>query len=135
MSYRLIVDAGAEGDIDFAYRWYEARSRGLGTRFLDEIESCLDRVIINPMSYPEVEAGIRRALPHAFPYLVFYTVAVAPGTQYTDRADREPSHVREAGLHQRGGTGAVLLPLGRMRYIVRPQVPLTLDLRIGNVAS
>jgi plasmid stabilization system protein ParE len=74
MSYRLIVDAGAEDDIDVAYRWYEERSRGLGTRFLDELESCFERVILNPVSYPEVEAGIRRALPHAFPYLVFYTV-------------------------------------------------------------
>jgi plasmid stabilization system protein ParE len=74
MSYRLIVDPGAESDIDFAYRWYEARSQDLGTRFLDEIEDCFDRVIVNPMSYPEVEAGIRRALPHAFPYLVFYTL-------------------------------------------------------------
>jgi plasmid stabilization system protein ParE len=74
MSHRLIVDAGAEDDIDFAYRWYEERSRGLGTRFLDELESCFDRLILNPMSYPEVEAGIRRALPHAFPYLVFYAV-------------------------------------------------------------
>ena len=74
MSYRLIVDAGAEGDIDFAYRWYEQRSRGLGARFLDELENCFDRVVFNPMSYPEVEAGIHRALPHAFPYLVFYVV-------------------------------------------------------------
>lgn len=74
MSHRLIVDAGAEDDIDVAYRWYEERASGLGVRFLDELESCFQRVSLNPTSYPEVEAGIRRALPHVFPYLVFDTL-------------------------------------------------------------
>ena len=74
MSYRLIVDASAEDDMNVAYRWYEERSPGLGARFLDEIDGCFRRIGLNPVSYPEVEAGIRRALPHTFPYLVFYAL-------------------------------------------------------------
>jgi plasmid stabilization system protein ParE len=74
MTHRLIVEAGAEDDIDVAYRWYEEQSNGLGGRFLDEIESCFRRVSLNPLSYPEVEASIRRALPHVFPYLVLFTL-------------------------------------------------------------
>ena len=41
---------------------------------MDELESCFERVIVDPMSYPEVDGGVRRALPHIFPYLVFYLV-------------------------------------------------------------
>jgi toxin ParE1/3/4 len=74
MSHRLIVGGSAENDINVAYRWYEQRSTGLGGRFLDEIEGCFRRISFNPMSYPEVESGIRRALPHTFPYLVFYAL-------------------------------------------------------------
>jgi plasmid stabilization system protein ParE len=74
MSHRLIVGASAEDDINVAYRWYEERSSGLGERFLDEIEACFGRISLNPMSYPEVEADVRRALPQTFPYLVFYAL-------------------------------------------------------------
>jgi plasmid stabilization system protein ParE len=67
MSQRRIVAAGAEDDIDVAYRWYEERTSGLRVRFLDELERCFQRVSLNPTSYPEVETSDRRALPRVFP--------------------------------------------------------------------
>lgn len=75
MSHRLIVEAAAERDIDVAYRWYEGHGEGLGAKFLDEVGRCFERIGANPLAYPEIEPGIRRALPHTFPYLVFFTAS------------------------------------------------------------
>lgn len=73
MSRVLIVIKAAEADILHGYRSYEAKQRGLGSRYLDEIEAAFDRVTGNPFHYQEVEPDIRRAVVHTFPYLVFYT--------------------------------------------------------------
>jgi plasmid stabilization system protein ParE len=48
--------------------------KGWGRDSWTNWRAAFDRVVLNPMSHPEVEAGVRRALPHAFPYLVFYSV-------------------------------------------------------------
>jgi plasmid stabilization system protein ParE len=73
MSRALIVTKAAEADILHGYRSYEEKQRGLGLRYLDEIEAAFDRVTSNPFHYQEVEPDIRRAVVHTFPYLVFYT--------------------------------------------------------------
>ena len=70
----LVINPGAEDDIADAYRWYEARARGLGSRLLGELDATFERIVAHPHSYSEVEAGIRKSLVHTFPYLVFYTV-------------------------------------------------------------
>lgn len=72
MSRALIVTRLAEADILNGYRSYEEKHRGLGLRYLDEIEATFDRVLRNPFQYQQVESDIRRAVVHTFPYLVFY---------------------------------------------------------------
>lgn len=74
MSRKLIVTKEAEADILDGYRSYEEKQEGLGRRFMDEIELVFDRILPNPFLYQEVEADIRRAVIHKFPYLVFYTL-------------------------------------------------------------
>ena len=76
MSRALIVEPGAEGDIEDGYGWYEERQSGLGRRFIEELEAVLLRVVENPASYQEVAPEIRRAVPRTFPYLVFFTFTV-----------------------------------------------------------
>jgi toxin ParE1/3/4 len=96
MSRKLIVTKEAEADILDSYRSYEATQEGLGRRFMDEIERTFDRILPNPFLYQEVETVIRRAITHAFPYLVFYTLdeqtvqilAVIHGAQ-------DPAYIKE----------------------------------------
>ncbi len=72
MSYKLIIEPAAEDDILEAFYWYEERLEGLGSRYLEELDSAFDRIISNPETYGEVEPGIRRSVTRTFPYLVFY---------------------------------------------------------------
>ena len=89
MSRELIVELGAESDIAEGYGWYEERQSGLGSRFLEELDTAFARLAENPASYQEVMPNIRRAVTHTFPYLVFYTftaqavyiLAVIPAAQ------------------------------------------------------
>ena len=75
MTRRLIVEPDAEQDISDGFGWYESRRIDLGPEFLDELEKSLERVADNPLSYTEVVEGIRRAVIHTFPYLLFYRIA------------------------------------------------------------
>ena len=74
MSLSLVVSPGAESDILEAFVWYEERQDGLGRRFIGELDLAFSRALEDPFSYREDLPGIRRALMHIFPYLVFYTL-------------------------------------------------------------
>ena len=92
MRRSLIVEPEAEADILDGYLWYENREEGLGSRFIEELESAFGRVVANPMSYQEAESGVRRSVTHVFPYLVFfsfdddavYVLTVIPASQDPD---------------------------------------------------
>ena len=62
----------AESDIVQARDYYREQE-DLGEALLEELDACFARVSENPLSYAEVEPGIRRALLHRFPFIVFYT--------------------------------------------------------------
>ena len=51
MSRILIVEPGAESDIEDGYGWYEERHSGLGARFIGEVDTIFLRVVENPASY------------------------------------------------------------------------------------
>jgi plasmid stabilization system protein ParE len=68
----IVVEPEAELDIVDAYDWYEAQRAGLGERFLTAVRECLDRVQEEPLAFPTVEHGVRRALLRTFPYSVLY---------------------------------------------------------------
>ena len=73
MSRTLIVEPGAQSDIEDGYGWYEKRQPGLGQRFIEELDIAFSRLVENPASYQEVMPQVRRAVTHTFPYLVFFT--------------------------------------------------------------
>ncbi len=73
MSCTVVVEPLAEEDATAAYDYYESSVAGLGSRFLNEVDSVLVRISEQPEMYQEVLPGIRRALTRAFPYGVFYT--------------------------------------------------------------
>lgn len=58
-----------------ATAWYlEEGGVELGLRFAEELDRTVERIGNNPLAWTEVEAGIRRALVHGFPYAVLYAV-------------------------------------------------------------
>lgn len=74
MSLRVRVSPEAEVDLFEVYAWYEEAQPGLGTLFLDSVETALHYVAQNPLAGREVHDEIRRVLTHRFPYGLTYTI-------------------------------------------------------------
>jgi plasmid stabilization system protein ParE len=72
MQLELTPEARAE--ITRAAAWYNERGVGLGQRFVLAVDQTIERIRQHPFAWTEIEAGIRRALVHKFPYSIFYTV-------------------------------------------------------------
>ena len=75
MPRRLVVQLQADLDIQAAAVWYEGQQSGLGSRFLDELDAVLRRMIDNPRQFPRVEGNVYRALFRHFPYGVYFLAA------------------------------------------------------------
>jgi plasmid stabilization system protein ParE len=54
--------------------WYESKTNGLGLRFIDEIDSTIERIKLNPEFYPTVVEDIRKIQINKFPFSVFYKI-------------------------------------------------------------
>ena len=78
----------AREDLQSAAAWYQQRRDGLGSEFIDEFLSCVDRIENNPELYPVVDADVRRALLRRFPYAIYYIV--------------EPTHIQILGIYHCG---------------------------------
>lgn len=74
MTYVIRLRAEAENDIHDAAGWYESQRLHLGHEFLDEIEASFTRISENPLQFPILYRGIRRALLSRFPFGVFFRV-------------------------------------------------------------
>jgi len=61
-------------DIAEACRWYEARSTGLGERFLRELKLTLSRITDMPEAYTKGDRDVRSARMHRFPYVVHFRI-------------------------------------------------------------
>lgn len=62
----------AEKELDNAFAYYESVQRGLGFRFLSEVELPKNRVINFPLSYERIGKYSRRCLVQKFPYGLIY---------------------------------------------------------------
>ncbi len=74
MSARLLLTSEAEDDIAEADAWYEERSRGLGERFLHEVQRCLVFIIENPKGFQRVYLQFRQAPLSHFPFVIIYRI-------------------------------------------------------------
>jgi plasmid stabilization system protein ParE len=72
MTWRLIIGAEAQRDIEESGFHYESQRVGLGDRFLNELDQLLQRMSGNPLQFPEIGRGIRRGLLRRFPYAVYF---------------------------------------------------------------
>jgi len=62
----------AERELEEAIRHYEGESRGLGLRFLDEVEHSVHFLRQHPEAAPRVLGPARRLVLPRFPYYLIY---------------------------------------------------------------
>jgi plasmid stabilization system protein ParE len=62
----------AATDASLARDWYDAQSAGLGDSFVASLERTVDLVATLPEAFPEIAAGLRRALLARFPYALYF---------------------------------------------------------------
>lgn len=74
MKYTLSIEPEAEADIEATFRWYEERSKGLGSEFLRAVDAIFASIRRHPLAFPIVYKQMRRALLRRFPYGIFYIV-------------------------------------------------------------
>ena len=59
-------------ELEASKNWYEEQSRGLGDRFLDEVDLAMTAISEYPESWPTYVSGTRRFLLHRFPFAIVY---------------------------------------------------------------
>jgi plasmid stabilization system protein ParE len=57
-----------------ARAWYAKRSAAAGDAFAVDLGETVSHVAERPIAFPDVRAGIRRAVFRKFPYAVYYRV-------------------------------------------------------------
>ena len=73
MNRILEIRDEADADIEEAFHRYQFVSNELATRFLDDLESALEKVRRNPAHYQAVHRDLHRVLLTSFPFAVFYS--------------------------------------------------------------
>ncbi len=74
MEHTLIIHKLAVEDILEIARWYDLQSPGLGNRFEQYLEECLNSIYKNPTAHNKATETTRRALVKKFPYIIFFEV-------------------------------------------------------------
>lgn len=74
MMPRLFVRRAAKADVALAFRWYDARRRGLGDAFADEVSRTYTAIEAHPEQFPVMLDDIRMALVHRFPYVIYFVI-------------------------------------------------------------
>jgi plasmid stabilization system protein ParE len=72
--FRLIIHPFAEKDIQDARDWYREQKQDLDGVFLLEVKQTLLSIEDNPLQFPQIKKGIRKAVVCRFPYTVFFTI-------------------------------------------------------------
>ena len=67
MTLRLVYRPKALEEVAQAAQWYEERRIGLSAEFLHALDATIDSVQNNPLHYPTIRSGMRRALLRRFP--------------------------------------------------------------------
>ena len=64
----------AEEEMTEAAVFYESRSGGLGSDFLDDVQRAIDRLSDYPNSGEPIDSRFKRTLLHRFPFSLIYAV-------------------------------------------------------------
>ncbi|MBN1552130.1 type II toxin-antitoxin system RelE/ParE family toxin [bacterium] len=74
MNREVIIRAEAEKDISEAFQWYEEKMRGLGHRFLMQVDAAIRLIKKFPECAPVEYRNTRKLLLRRFPYKLIYLV-------------------------------------------------------------
>jgi len=72
MDNKIIISSEAVKELQESYEWYEARSDGLGGRFVEFFEKAINLILLNPEGYPNKREPYREMVLGKFPYLIVY---------------------------------------------------------------
>lgn len=72
MTKAVYFTPAARLDLIDARAWYERKARGLGERFLSEVDFQAQRIAANASHFPLMFADVRRARLRRFPYGLFF---------------------------------------------------------------
>ena len=72
MPNTLSIARRAERDLEEAFKWYEARSLGLGHEFFRCVEARLDLIVRNPRLFRQRGPLHRLARTDRFPYAIYF---------------------------------------------------------------
>nr|VFJ73433.1 MAG: ParE toxin of type II toxin-antitoxin system, parDE [Candidatus Kentron sp. FW] len=59
-------------DVEMAFKWYEMQRRGLGSEFLDCVETALGNIVDFPEMYRMAYSHFRVCVIRRFPFSIFY---------------------------------------------------------------
>lgn len=76
MDYKLVLQHEAILEMQEAFVWYEEQKKGLGHSFLEEVETCFQKICSNPQHYGMLNQWFRRSRVNGFPYIVVYEVGL-----------------------------------------------------------
>lgn len=62
----------AEAEFEEAVAFYEEHAGNLGLDFAAEVREAIERAVVMPLAWTQIEPGIRRVLVRRFPFAVVY---------------------------------------------------------------
>lgn len=72
--YTSVISSRAAKEIHDSWDWYEARQKGLGDRFVEEVIRKINLIEHQPELYPNKYKSYRETLISVFPVLLIYRI-------------------------------------------------------------
>ena len=72
MTYEVLFEPAASGELNEAADFYDLERLGLGTVFLDAVQAALLSVAENPKAFPIEMGETRKRVVSRFPYSILY---------------------------------------------------------------
>jgi plasmid stabilization system protein ParE len=96
MAVELVLTPELLDDVGESARWYDGQENGLGDKFVQHINACLDSIAMMPTMHEKVRKNYRRALVRRFPYAIYYAIAESSVIVYAAiHTARHPNTWRE----------------------------------------
>lgn len=72
--YKLLFSQLAKKEITISRNYYNKCRRGLGNEFTTEVRNATNRIVENPLQFPEAIPNVRKANTVRFPFSIFYHI-------------------------------------------------------------